>query len=90
MGRLLLNGQEKPWKQIVVDGDNQLSGWHCNIGIDRLAINNKKDILTGYCSTAWKIGNLLTSWQIPTQPTICQSTACNCMCDATVSKWKIE
>jgi len=74
------------------------TGWSCNVGVDRLGINGKHDIV-GFCGQ-YKIYGLssplsmfdpdLHSKFTPdlVRPTICEQASCACSSDTKVSKIK--
>jgi organic radical activating enzyme len=74
------------------------TGWRCNVGVDRLGINGKHDIV-GFCGqdNIYGLASPLSMFdpELPSKftpdlvrPTICEQVSCTCPSDTKVSKIK--
>lgn len=55
---------------------NRFRGWTCNIGLQRIQIDNKGDIYRSTCKVGGLLGNIYTDFELPTQPIICKRDVC--------------
>lgn len=84
--------QEIDPMRLILDGNNQWAGWHCTIGIEKLALRHDGEITRGSgCDVGrlskignWRTGEII---DLPTQPVICPKDACYCGNDIGVSRY---
>jgi hypothetical protein len=61
-------------------------GWHCNAGVNRIAIEYDFNVYSGDCRNDL-LGNALTDFDIFVEPTICKRSRCSgCMDDLLIEK----
>jgi hypothetical protein len=77
-------------QQFIMNQYNKFPDWKCNIGIDRIVIDQWGYILGATCSTAHHqpIGKLGESFELPTEATTCKDLVCPCLFDIRITKWK--
>lgn len=77
-------------QQFIMNQYNKFPGWKCNIGIDRIVIDQWGYILGATCSTAHQepIGKLGEGFTLPKKATVCQDPVCSCLFDIRITKWK--
>lgn len=77
-----------PWaNQLITEGQNQFTGWQCDIGLDSLFVHFDGSYRRGNCSEGGYIGRIqdpLLKW--PTTPVICHLPTCNCTTDILTAK----
>jgi hypothetical protein len=85
----LINGesQEEIDASTIIEKKNSFYRWKCNIGIDKLTINQHGDIWGGTCGVGGMLGNFKNMDLIlPTASQTCTMQYCNCMPDLLLSK----
>ena len=68
---------------------NQYKGWTCNIGLESLMINYDGDVHRATCRVGGSLGNIYDgTFNIPTEPIICDRNYCTCAADIPITKEK--
>ena len=78
--------------QLILEGKNQWQGWHCNIGVEKIALRFDGEITRASgCDVSRKteIGNWRNAKiiELPVAPVICPKEACFCGNDIGVSRY---
>lgn len=75
---------------IANTGANRFFGWECDIGIEQLFLQYDGKIRKGNCEQDGWVASIQdpSTWQWPTQPTVCQQSECQCVTDIRISKRK--
>jgi len=69
---------------------NQYKGWSCNAGIESLMINWDGEVHRATCRVGGSLGNIYTgTFNIPTEPIICDRNYCTCAADIPLTKEKL-
>ena len=83
-------GDEEIGAWTILSRKNSFLGWSCNIGIEKLTIDQYGDIWRGTCGIGGKIGRYTDQDIIlPKDAIACNIQYCNCMPDLMTSKKKI-
>jgi len=81
------NTREEIDAHTIIEKKNLFYGWQCNIGIDKLTINQQGDIWGGTCGVGGMLGNFKSmDLKLPTTSQTCTMQYCNCMPDLLLSK----
>lgn len=68
---------------------NQYKGWTCNAGLESLMINWDGDVHRATCRVGGSLGNIYDgTFDIPTEPVICDRNFCTCAADIPLTKVK--
>ena len=73
-------------EKIVNERKNSFKGWHCNIGVDYIRIENYGEIYTASCKAQKKIADIKSFKSLPQKPTICNAEWCMCTAEVQVPK----
>ncbi len=66
---------------------NQYKGWSCNAGLESLMINWDGEVHRATCRVGGSLGNIYNgTFNIPTEPVICDRNYCTCAADIPLSK----
>jgi MoaA/NifB/PqqE/SkfB family radical SAM enzyme len=66
---------------------NKYKGWSCNAGIESLMINWDGEVHRATCRVGGSLGNIYSgTFEIPTQPIICDRNFCTCAADIPLTK----
>jgi hypothetical protein len=76
---------EENVNDILTRKENMYEGWLCWSGQESLFINANGDVYNATCKQ-YKLGNIYTDFEIPTEPVICTKKWCACAADLNTSK----
>lgn len=91
--RIYVDGEEYNYqriqKDIMASRFNKFTGWMCNIGIDRIVIDQYGFIYPGTCTTGRKkvLGKLGASLSLPINATKCKTEYCDCISEIRIPKF---
>jgi MoaA/NifB/PqqE/SkfB family radical SAM enzyme len=70
---------------------NKFKGWSCNAGIESLMINWDGDVHRATCRVGGSLGNIYEgTFNIPTEPVICDRNYCTCAADIPLTKFSLS
>lgn len=76
---------------LLVNQQNNFSGWHCHSGIENIIITFDGDIYRAWCMQDGPIGSIYDDvLNLPKEPTICHTKICQCGPDICSSKSRVE
>ena len=70
---------------ILARKENMYKGWLCWSGQESLLIRDNGDVYNATCRQ-YKLGNIYTDFDIPTEPVTCAKNWCACAADLNTSK----
>lgn len=66
---------------------NQYKGWSCNAGLESLMINWDGEVHRATCRVGGSLGNIYNgTFNVPTEPVICDRNYCTCAADIPLTK----
>lgn len=66
---------------------NQFKGWSCNSGLESLMINWDGEVHRATCRVGGSLGNIYNgTFNVPTEPVICDRNYCTCAADIPLTK----
>ena len=78
-------------QDFILREENYWRSWHCNAGIESLAIRADGGIYRAVCKQGGLLGNLADrSYSFPAAPIRCAKDTCACLADIKISKWRGE
>jgi hypothetical protein len=76
--------------RMIVKKLNRWSGWHCQIGVERLSISQSGTIYRGTCRQGGAIGDVssIDTFRLPAKAVVCGKLECTCQADIMTTRFK--
>lgn len=77
---------KKP-NNLILDGDNNWSGWECSIGMELISVDMRGEVYRGICKVGGSLGNVADGdYVLPIDTVLCNKDRCSCVTDIMTTK----
>ena len=78
--------QESNVNDLLAEEQNEFMGWMCWVGVQEIQINSSGDVYRGTCQVGGKLGDIISGFEIPSDPIVCTKKRCTCAAEVQLSK----